>query len=506
MAFKFIDMNIIIASAIFINLFNIVLNNYIAIPFQIHKDDISIYTSEDRFISDYIINKLYFFLEIGTPYQTLIGKINSLEYELVIKKGEFYFNQKIKYYFNQSISDSFSLISTKTNSYFDSFDSSYVQDNINLCVNYNIKEKKCVKNHAYKINFIFSEKSSIDDEGTKNSKDGEFEINYIEIGLNLKTHFGTKYSLYNNLLENKYIENNIWFISYFNDYIEQDNTNTDVIKKDEGIIIYGENPLHFYKDKYNSSYVLNTNGINRNYDYRNYWSIVFNEIRLKSLDGNIDSLLGNDIQGVINHNYKVIIGSEQYMNSIEEHFFWKFMSKDQCHKKLNGKFYYYSCKSKLVDLTLIEQTFPNIYFKQVDLNYVFELNAKDLFAVRGDEIFFLVVFNKNNPTNSFLLGSIFLKKYMFCFDNNNNQISFFRENDKNITKSVVILHWYNSVGTIIFLIVLFLIIGVLGFYYGRKLYFKRKIRANELEDEFEYKSPSSKEDKSKMDIEMKLGF
>ena len=46
----------------------------------------------------------------------------------------------------------------------------------------------------------------------------------------------------------------------------------------------------------------------------------------------------------------------------------------------------------------------------------------------------MVVFNKNNPTNSFLLGSI----------------------------------------------------DFAGFYFGRKIYLKRKLRANKLDDEFSY--------------------
>ena len=33
---------------------------------------------------------------------------------------------------------------------------------------------------------------------------------------------------------------------------------------------------------------------------------------------------------------------------------------------------------------------------------------------------------------------------------------------------------------------LFLIIGFAGFYFGRKIYLKRKLRANELDDEFSY--------------------
>ena len=502
MVFKFIRMNLIIALLI-LSLFNLVLNNYIAIPFKIHKDDSSIFISDTKFISDYIINKLYFFLDVGTPYQKMIGKINSLEYEFLMKKGEFIFNEKNRYYFNRSLSYSFNLISDKTESYFDSFDSKIVQDNINLCINYNIQKRKCEQNQVSKMNFIFSERSTID-----STPNNDLEINYIEIGLNAKTHYGTaKYSLYKNLLENHNINNNIWFISYFN---EDNGNNNDNIGDDDGVIIFGENPLNFFKDKYNPSFVLNTNGINREYDYGDYWSIVFNEIRLKSKDGSKDILLGNDIQGVINHNYHAIVGSEKYMESIEVNFFWKYISKNQCQKKLNGKFYYYSCNSNLISLRVLEENFPNMYLKQINLDYVFELNATDLFAQRGDEIFFLVIFNKNNPTNSFLLGSIFLKKYMFSFDNNNKQISFYRQSTNDEKKEVIVYHWYDSAGTVIVLIILFIAIGLVGFYYGKKIYYRRKLRANELEEQFEYKSSSYQQNNnnnnSKMDIEMKLGI
>ena len=67
----------------------------------------------------------------------------------------------------------------------------------------------------------------------------------------------------------------------------------------------------------------------------------------------------------------------------------------------------------------IKTTFPFIYMKQFDFYFIFELTHDDLFVKRGDKNFFLVVFNKNNPTNSFLLVSIgfagfyFLKKYLF---------------------------------------------------------------------------------------------
>jgi len=82
----------------------------------------------------------------------------------------------------------------------------------------------------------------------------------------------------------------------------------------------------------------------------------------------------------------------------------------------------------------IKTTFPFIYMKQIDFYFIFELTPEDLFVKRGDKNFFLIVFNKNNPTNSFL----------------------------------------------------FLIIGFAGFYFGRKIYLKRKLYANKLDNEFSY--------------------
>ena len=81
----------------------------------------------------------------------------------------------------------------------------------------------------------------------------------------------------------------------------------------------------------------------------------------------------------------------------------------------------------------IKTTFPFIYIKQIDFYFIFELTLCDLFVNHGKN-FFGLVFNKNNPTNSFFLGSI----------------------------------------------------GFAGFYFGRKIYLKRKLRANELDDEFSY--------------------
>ena len=490
-----------IFSAILLLLYqtSIINSNYVSIPFKVYTEDITGLISEDKFISEYIKNKIYFPIKIGQPNQNVLGTINSLEFELLMKKGDF-FCRKQNYEFNYEKSRSFSVISDKTKSYFDSFDSNYAQDDFNLCNKFNFNTKKCETYNTYNMNFIFSKRANFEDE---KKEDNTNNINYLEIGLNLKTHYGTKYSLYSNLLEKKYISSNTWFLYYF-----PSKPKDNLIEEEEGIIIFGEDPMSFFPDKYNSSNIPHTQGINRNYDYKNYWSLIFTEVKLKFPESNEEIFLNNNIQGVINHNYRAIVGSQQYNEKIEEKFFNQYLYRGICNKKLlKDKFYYYVCDSSLLSMEQIKNSFPALYMKQIDFNYIFELNASDLFITRGDKIFFLVVFNKNNPTNSFLLGSIFLKKYFFYFDNNNNQISFLQENGlKSVKEEVVILRWYNSPGTVIVLIILFCIIGFAGFYFGRKIYMKRKLRANELDDQFEYKSPKDDKNNKNINLEMQLGI
>ena len=499
MAYKYNINKIILSLLLLLYQINIISPNYISIPFKIYQEDLTQYISESQIMSEYISNKIYFPIQIGQPYQNVYGTINSLEFELIMKKGDFYLRNP-NYEFNSQMSNSFSVLADKTLSYFDSFDSSYVKDYFKFCVKYNIEQKKCEEYKNYEMNFIYSKKSDIN----STEADDIDKKNYIEIGLNLKTHFGTKYSLYKNLYENNIISSNTWFLYYFE-------KNGENFGQDDGILVLGEEPVTFFQNKnlFNSSNIFYTSGINPNYDYRNYWSIVFNEMKMKSVDGKTEYSLGNDIQGVINHNYKVIVGNEKYHEFIENNFFLHYMAEKICAKKLlNDKFYYFVCDSNLITMEDMKNKFPVIHMKQIDLNFEFELNSNDLFIQRADKIFFLVVFNKNNPTKSFLLGSAFLKKYFFYFDNNKNKLAFYQDNIKK-QKDVIVVHWYNSAGTVIALIILIIIIGVAGFYFGRKMYIRRKLRANELQDQFDYySSPNdiNNGDNNKFDVEMKLGI
>ena len=211
-------------------------------------------------------------------------------------------------------------------------------------------------------------------------------------------------------------------------------------------------------------------GINKKYDYRDYWSIVFQELKQKTIkEENKEIVIDTDLQAVINYKYNVIIGNKLYMEIIENTFFRPYITRNICHKKLENNFYFYACSMDSLSFKEINENFPSLYFKQKEFNFIFELTPEDLFVQIGDQIFFLVVFYKNNPTSSFILGKVFLQKYFFGFENESKKILFYRENDKksgsgdkngeNIRVEVV-LHWYNSTKVIAIMIIL-LIVGSL---------------------------------------------
>ena len=482
---------------ILIQKFNVIFSNYICIPFKIYDNYVS--NEEDKFENDYILNNIYIQFQVSQPSQNIIAKINSLDYELLMKKVKDLPYDNLNSIFSPESSSSFSIISSKTD-YSNSPNSKFVKDNFNLCNKYDVDNKKCVNMQNYNnINFVYFEQNIYDEEGK--IVEVEKKYTYIEIGLNIKSHYRSKdgkYSILNELKENKYISNNIWFIHYFKKL--SNNNNNVKIGDDEGIIVFGEDPTNFFGNKYNKDDISSCQGVNKKYDYRNYWSIVFQEVKQKSMknDNNKDVLIQNDLQGVINHNYNIIVGNKHYMDIIDSTFFWQYVTKGVCHKKLaNNKFYYYSCNTYSLNLKKILENFPSLYFKQNELGYTFELSPQDLFVQIGDRIFFLIVFYKNNPTASFILGKVFLQKYFFSFDNESKKIFFYKENKNSIGNAENIhlnLHWYNSSKFIASLIIFIFIFSFVGFYAGRRVYKRRSRIANELDEDFDYISNNKKKE------------
>ena len=466
-------------------------NDYISIPFKKYHS-FNIPSATDIFIKDYLNNNIYTFLQISEPKQNISAKINIFEFELLMKNVNKLPLDNVNSLFSKEASSTFTIISEKGDKHFPK--SKFAKDSFNFCVNYDLNNRKC---KCYKndknINLIYSEDDESEGEESE-IKSKAKQYTYIEIGLNFKSYYNLdKYSLLTNLIKNHYITNNNWFIHFYNKNNNTDNNENESYNDncDEGILVFGIDPVEFFDSKYNKNNVCSCQGVNKDYDYKNNWSIIFNELKQKSLKpDNKEFIIQKNVQGVINFNYDVIIGNNQYLEVISKTFFWPYITKEICQKKLaNNKFYYFLCNSISLTFNEIKENFPTLYFKQNEFDYVFELNAQDLFVQIGDKIFFLIVFNKNNPTSSFLLGNIFLKKYFFNFDNNLKTILFYK-NDKikgdEKNQETVVLHWYNSSKIIVIMSFLIVIFMIIGFYFGKRIYKQRRLRANELEDKFCY--------------------
>ena len=162
-----------------------------------------------------------------------------------------------------------------------------------------------------------------------------------------------------------------------------------------------------------------------------------------------------------------------------------------------------NCDTKLFTEYDIKD-FPIINFYSQDFHFTFELTYNDLFEIRNNDIFFLILKNKNSfEQDLWKMGKIFLNKYHFSFNQDSKTINLHLKYNKNKIEGKVNAtdknknHFqFNPNYIWIFICIICLIVGI---YLGSRFIIKsRKLRANELKDEYEYKE--SKENNNEKNI------
>ena len=174
--------------------------------------------------------------------------------------------------------------------------------------------------------------------------------------------------------------------------------------EEKGEFIIGEDLL-----KYDSNY-------SKNYQYiklylRDKFSFEINAIYAENYTNNYTSK-DKKREAIININSGFIIGTEDFMNYIEDIYFNKLIEKNICKKELtklkdneNSKYYMYKCfellimgrDGKLNNINYYE-LFPKIIFSSHILGKTFELNEEDLFRNVFNRLYFLIIFKYNNST------------------------------------------------------------------------------------------------------------
>ena len=258
-------------------------------------------------------------------------------------------------------------------------------------------------------------------------------------------------------------------------------------KNDEkGKIIIGGLPHEYDPRHYSEKYYI-SGKVSFSQDNPG-WKINFQNI-----------MYGNDIlvsvkQAEFSLNFGFISTSNTYKEFFDRKFFNNSKYLDSCKEKNIGSYTVKYCKEKVIkefnNLTFI---LANEYADSNSTNKI-EFDYKDLFVkAPGDNDFyyFQIVFMPGNYR--WLFGRPVFKKYPVVFDQDKRIIGFYTQTgeyevqnigDKNDEKTSFPISW-------ILVILLSIIVIILGITFYLKLpYLKRKKKANELDDDFDYQPAS----------------
>ena len=441
--------------------FNKIFSSYIILPFKSEN------SSSDFFQSKYDIN-LHTYLDLGEP------------------------KQSIKIYFRDEFFSFFIMNNDTTYNDEETKEINIPNKNRKVKINNLYKNKisstyKNVSNYQtffidiyYRKGFLSSETFYFRKNNTKNIREKYDEIEFVlvnkikpnrtlmsgAIGLLVDEYFLEGAQSFPRMLVKKNVTKFcIWSKIYDDDK--------------NGIFMFGDFPHVLFKDKFFEEQYIETNlKLNA---YKQKWNIDFNEIFIDNKknrsfndnseknDNEIYFYLNKTLYGELKHNLGLIIGTLEYQQLIEEIFFNDYISKGICNKNkiLINDFndeeknytYYYCDRNESFN----KKSFPKLYFKQNELNYIFELCENDLFKSHDDKYYFLVIFEGEETADyihKWMFGEPLLKKYTFIFDPINYKIGFYNplmprmKIEKKVKDKI---YNYSKLNYIAILIVLFII-------------------------------------------------
>jgi hypothetical protein len=260
----------------------------------------------------------------------------------------------------------------------------------------------------------------------------------------------------------------------------------------------GDEPHNYEKNKeiYDESEYLKVTAMN---DFNGlFWDIFFNSIYLETKDNGRNEkikITGNH-NAEINPNVGFIIATNEFFRTINQNFFNNY--QDICIEKNinNTNFQYIECnKSDIFNIS----SFPNIYLKSLAFETIFNLTYKDLFIVdkKNNKYIFLIL--TKDYFSDWVLGSVFLRKYQFVFNNDLKTIGYYRqvqhyEDDNDNLKDINKQKTVKTIIIFILIIIFSFLFVILGMIIQKKYFNKnRKLRANELEENFSYESKNNSE-------------
>jgi hypothetical protein len=263
-----------------------------------------------------------------------------------------------------------------------------------------------------------------------------------------------------------------------------------------GNIIIGNLP-HKYDSNYNEDDFRDIYSEFKDFDFT--WKFKLDSIYIaEGKNSTKKKDLGGGNYGYLKIEKGIIEGTSGYRTTLLSYFMQEKIDKKLCFevsKETDNNYISYYC-TKEVDISQLK----NIYFYNKELDFTFELTYKDLFYFneKDGNYYFLVVFLNEYDEwdySSFYwtFGEPLIKKYQFVFNQNSKRIGLYtsigdnNNNNKNINNGT---WWSRSKWYLLLIILLFIFFVslaiVLILYFKNKP--KRKIKANELDEDYEYSS------------------
>ena len=390
-----------------------------------NKDDISFFL---------IDNDIQTELKFGTPAQKVPIFIVFNEYLSVITNksvGGKYNSINSKTYINTSYVDVFYFLNKGQ-----SFYGKNSKDNIHFNIKNNYIESNQISTKTFNYSFILCSTKEEDEKKKKNMIGLQFRPVYSERDENFL----------NQLKENNEIQTFTYFINF----------------PDSEIIFNVQNYGDF-------NYI--------NYKLDNFKTII----EFDNIEYNNESDYTNEAE--INFDFNGITSTLNYLNYINNTFFEKYYNNNICYDiQITYKDIYLviACDKSKFNY----KDFPSIFFYHKKLNKTFELNKDDLFIEKNNTIYFLVYHHKI-IFPKWILGYPFLKKYRIVFDPEKKIIGIPNRNfiikTEHLNKNQIIIIF-------LILIIIFMFLIFIKFCLILKNKINRKIRANELEENYEYLS------------------
>ena len=220
---------------------------------------------------------------------------------------------------------------------------------------------------------------------------------------------------------------------------------------------------------------------------------------------------------IMTFNYEIynIISSSKFQFEIRDLIMDELVAQNKCFISnfsqdiyTNNNLTFYYCLKSVKDI--LYKKIPNIKFFLVKFSYTFEITKEELFYEKGDYIYFNILFASFESKNiHWIMGQIFTIKYLFFFNSDTRQIGFY----KKVTPNPVIDEVVPNNGISNVLIIILVAIGIaiiflfIGLVLGKKIFgWRRKIIANELNDELDYEYKTKDNDDLKPDVSSQNTF